>query len=68
MNNKVYDVLKWVAILVLPSLSTFIFAIGKIWGIPVCEPIAQTVTAFAVFLGGVLGLSSIQYKKENDNG
>ena len=68
LNGKTYDILKWVAILVLPALSSFIFAIGKIWGIPICEPIAQTVTAFAVFLGGILGISSIQYKKGNENG
>lgn len=68
MNNKIYDVLKWVAILLLPALSTLIAVIGQIWGVPVCEPIAQTVTALGVFLGAILGISSIQYKKGENNG
>ena len=68
MNNKLYDILKWVAILLLPALATLINVIGQIWGIPVCEPIAQTVTALGVFLGAILGISSIQYKKGENNG
>lgn len=67
MKNSLYDILKWVAILLLPALSTLIAVIGNIWGIPVCEPIAQTVTAIGVFLGAILGISSIQYKKELEN-
>jgi len=65
MNNKLYDVLKWVAILLLPALSTLVAVIGKIWNIPVCDPIAQTITALGVFLGAILGISSVQYKNNN---
>jgi len=68
MNNKLYDVLKWVAILLLPALATLVAVIGKIWNIPVCDPISQTITALGVFLGAILGISSIQYKKDNENG
>lgn len=68
MNNKLYDALKWVAILLLPALSTLIAVIGQIWNIPICDPIAQTVTALGVFLGAILGISSIQYKKGENNG
>lgn len=68
MNNKLYDVLKWVAILLLPALATLVAVIGNIWNIPVCDPISQTITALGVFLGAILGISSIQYKKDNENG
>ena len=68
MNNKLYDVLKWVAILFLPALSTLISVVFKIWNIPYGDEIAQTITALGVFLGAILGISSIQYKKGNDNG
>ena len=68
MNNKLYDVLKWVAILLLPALATLVAVIGNIWNIPVCDPISQTITALGVFLGAILGISSIQYKKDNKNG
>ena len=65
MDNKVYDVLKWVAIVVLPAISTFIVVISKIWGwADMGSMIAQTVTAVAVLLGALLGISHIQYKNE----
>lgn len=63
-----YDKLKWVAILFLPALSTLISVVFKIWNIPYGDEIAQTITALGVFLGAILGISSIQYKKGNDNG
>ena len=69
MNNKLYDVLKWIAIVALPALSTFIVVIGKIWGWgDLANSIAQTITAVAVLLGALLGISHIQYNKGQDNG
>lgn len=64
MSNKVYDILKWVAIICLPALSAFISVIGKIWGFPdLALMISQTITAVAVLLGALLGVSALQYKK-----
>ena len=66
MNNKLYDVLKWIAILFLPALATLVAVVFKIWDIPYGNEIAQTITALATFLGAILGISSLQYKgKEN---
>ncbi len=64
MNNKVYDILKWIAIVVLPALSTFIVVIGRIWNWgDIAGSVAQTITAVAVLLGALLGISHIQYTK-----
>lgn len=71
LNDKWYDILKWVAIVALPAISTFIVVISKIWGwADLGTMIAQTVTAVAVLLGALLGISSIHYNKgdDNDNG
>lgn len=66
MSNKVYDVLKWVAIIVLPALSTFISVISRIWGwADLGGLIAQTITAVAVLLGTVLGISNYKYKNDS---
>lgn len=64
MNNRVYDILKWVAIIVLPALSTLISVVFQIWGIPYGTEIAQTITAIATFLGAILMVSSIQYTRK----
>lgn len=67
-NDKVYDVLKWVAIVCLPALSVFVSVISKIWGwADLGSMIAQTITAVAVLLGALLGVSAIQYKKGSED-
>lgn len=63
LNDKLYDCLKWIAILLLPSLATLVAVIFKIWNLPYGNEIAQTITALATFLGAILGISSVQYRK-----
>lgn len=66
LDDKIYDILKWVAIICLPAVSTFIVVISKIWGWPdLGSMIAQSITAVGVLLAALLGISSIGYKKEN---
>ena len=66
MSNKVYDVLKWIAMYLLPALGTLYFALSGIWGLPYGEQIVGTITAIDTFLGVVLGISTVQYNKRVD--
>lgn len=66
MSNKVYDALKWVAMIALPALGTLYFALAGIWGFPYGESIVGTITAVDVFLGALLGISTSQYKKTEE--
>lgn len=63
MSNKVYDILKWIAMVVLPAAATLYFALAGIWGFPYGEQIVGTITAIDTFLGVVLGISNTQYNK-----
>lgn len=63
MSNKTYDVLKWVALIVLPALATFYAAMAGIWGLPYAEQIPATITAIDMFLGALLGISAVKYSK-----
>lgn len=65
MSNKLYNVLKWIALVVLPAIGTLYFALAGIWGFPYGEEIVGTITAVDTFLGVVLGISSIDYAKKN---
>lgn len=69
MSNKVYDVLKYIAQIVLPALATLYFALAQIWGLPFGEQIVGTITAIDAFLGAILRISTIQYenKQEEDS-
>lgn len=67
-SEKTYDWLKWISVICLPAISTFIVVISKIWGWPdLGSMIAQTVTAIAVLLGALLGISHIQYKNNAES-
>ena len=65
LNNKAYDVLKWIALILLPALGTLYFALAGIWGFPYAEQIVGTITAIDTFLGVLLGISNNSYKKED---
>lgn len=67
LKNSVYDVLKYIAQIVLPALGTLYFALSTIWGLPYGEQVVGTITAIDAFLGALLGISTAQYKKENGN-
>lgn len=64
MSNKLYDILKFIAQIVLPALGTLYFALSKIWGLPYGEEIVGTISAIDIFLGALLGISTAQYNKE----
>jgi hypothetical protein len=65
MSNKLYDVLKWIAMVFLPAIATLYFALAGIWGFPYGEEIVGTITAVDTCLGVLLGISSAQYKKNS---
>lgn len=66
MSNKVYDILKWIALFLLPAIGTLYFALAGIWGFPYGEQIVGTITAVDTFLGVVLGISTARYNKRID--
>lgn len=61
MDSKTYDVLKYIAQVVLPAVGTLYFALASIWGFPYGEQIVGTITAVDTFLGVLLKLSSDKY-------
>lgn len=67
-NNKVYDTLKYIALVALPALATLCISLGHIWGFEHCDQIAGTITALDACLGVLLGLSSANYNKSVEGG
>ena len=63
LPNKVYDVLKYVAIVGLPAIGVLYAALAKIWGFPYGVEIVGTITAIDTFLGALLQISTYNYKK-----
>lgn len=67
LNNKTYDVLKWLCLIVSPAICTLLVTLDSLWGwgLPV-EAIVGTITAITTFVGVVVGISNINYKKGGD--
>lgn len=63
MQNKTYDRLKWVALVLLPALASLYFALGQIWHVPNVEQVVGTITTLDTFLGLLLGKNSASYQK-----
>lgn len=68
MSNKTYDILKYIAQIVLPALGTLYFALSQIWGLPYGEQIVGTITAVDAFLGAVLKINSDKYYSHQEDG
>ena len=61
MSDKVYDVLKFIAQIVLPALATFYLTLAGIWSLPYGEQISGTIMAIDTLLGAILMISSTKY-------
>ena len=64
LSNKTYDILKYIAMILLPALATLYFGLASIWKLPYSEEIVGTITSIDAFMGALLGISTYNYNKE----
>lgn len=67
LPNKWYNTLKWIALIFLPACAVLYAALAQTWGWPHESEIRLTITAVDLFLGTLLGLSTVQYNKNENN-
>lgn len=65
MSNKIYNVLKWLALIALPALSTLVFALSNIWHFD-ATPVIGSIAAVETFIGSLIGVSTYQYNKNKN--
>jgi hypothetical protein len=66
MNNRIYDVLKWISVIVIPALVCLINTLGQTWGWQYTKEITITIGAIGVFIGAVIQISSAKYNKSQE--
>lgn len=66
LNNKVYDCLKWVSLLAVPTV-TLITSVSDTLGYAHGAQIAAIVSALGVFAGAVIKISTDAYNASNNN-
>lgn len=66
LPDKVYNWLKWICLICLPALSTFYGILAEIWNLPYAVQIPRTITAIALLIGALIGVSQISYNKDKN--
>lgn len=61
LGNKLYDVLKTLALVVFPALGTMYYALAAIWGLPAAEQVVATIVSIDTFLGVIIKLGDASY-------
>jgi len=64
MTNKVYDVLKYIALIGLPALTAFYGVVGATFNIPLTQEVITVLIAANACLGSLLGISTIKYNRD----
>ena len=64
ITNKLYDFLKWFAIVGLHALGVAYGQLADIWGLPYGQAIPETLDIIGVVLGAFLAWESYQYNKQ----
>ena len=64
LNDKLYEILKWLALIALPAFGWFYGMIAGIWGLPHQKEIEQTLNATGLLIGVLIGVSTFQYRKQ----
>lgn len=63
MNSKTYDVLKYIALVFLPALTTLVGVVLNCFDVECTDIVLTIMVAVDTFLGSILGISNNTYKK-----
>lgn len=66
LNNKVYDVLKWITLVLLPALTTLVGVILNCFNVGCTDIVLTIMTAVTTFMGAILGISTANYNKNKE--
>lgn len=66
MSNKIYDILKWVALVMLDAVGLFYQTIAGIWSLPYGDNVLKTCVALSVLIGTLIGVSGTQYNRTDN--
>lgn len=66
LPDKVYNVLKWLVLIVIPALTTFYVTLDKIFGWNLAEYVAPISAATCALIGSIIGISTASYYQEQN--
>ena len=63
LPDRVYDVMKWLGLILCPALAALVGAVGPAWGMPNVDAVVLTINAVGVFIGAVIGVSQLSAER-----
>lgn len=63
LSNHLYDILKWIVMIVIPAITTAYVGLAAIWNFPYATEVAKTSAVVCTLLGALLGISTAEYNK-----
>lgn len=63
-TDRVYNALKWIVLIALPALAAAYGSLAGTWGLPYVTEVVSTINILTVFLGSMIGISTVKYNKE----
>lgn len=64
LNDKVYDALKWVALIGIPALAVAYTTLASIWGWGFADQINATANILCTLIGSLIGISTVSYNRK----
>ena len=61
--NRVYDILKWVGLIVLPAIAAFVGTVGTAAGWDGTNLCVTVITAAGTLVGALFGVSSVSARR-----
>ena len=68
LPGRVYDILKWLALIALPAVAWLVETVGPQWGLPHCGELVTTINAIGLFVGALIGVSQLTSVKADEDG
>lgn len=65
LPGKAYSILKWLGLIAMPAIATFIGVVGTVWSWPHTDAIVTTINAVGVLVGALIGVSQATAKPAN---
>lgn len=68
-NEKLYNVLKWIALTVVPAITLFLNTVLPVWDVEakLVSAITTTTGAVGLLIGALVGVSSAVYHAQKEN-
>ncbi len=66
LSDKVYNILKWIALIALDLFGNAYEQLADVWNLPYGTEVMRTCSILSVLIGGLIGVSTYKYYKNKE--